>query len=107
LKLVTEDIIEAAAKEMQWPPYAERDERSRRKASRSSAEGGVHSTLQEQSRTLAAIAAQVAKLEELSPALLSIGRILAAVEVHLRNIAHRQGAEPHSESPPNRRQGTG
>jgi general secretion pathway protein A len=107
LKVVTEEIIEAAAKELQWPPYAERDEKSRRKTSRSSAEGGVHSILLEQTRTLSAIASQVAKLEELSPTLVSIGRILAAVEVHLRNIAHRQGAEPQPESPPNRRQGTG
>jgi len=63
--------------------------------------------LREQTQTLVTIAARVRKIEELSPALESIGKSLAAIEMYLRDIAKNQGMEPRPDSAANRRQKTG
>jgi hypothetical protein len=67
-------------------------------------EGGVQGILREQSQLLAAIADQVGKIGGRSPALESIGETLAAIEMHLRNLARRQDVDSRSESA-NRRKG--
>lgn len=84
---ITPQILEAAAKELQWPPYSERVERSRLRVRPVSAEGGVQGILREQAQTLAAIAAQLGTLEKHSPALESIEKSLMAIERHLRNLS--------------------
>jgi hypothetical protein len=70
-------------------------------------EGGVQGILREQSQMLAAIADQVGKIEGRSPALESIGKSLAAIEMHLRNLAQGQGLGPRSDSTANSRQKSG
>jgi general secretion pathway protein A len=102
LTKITPEVVEVAAKELQWLPYAERLERRRLKTTRTP-EGGVAGILREQTHTLAVIADQVRKIEGLGPTLGSIGKILAAIELHLRNLARNQGAEPRAESPPDRK----
>jgi len=87
LKEITPQVLETAARELQWPPYAERVEKNRLKVRPISAEGGVQGILREQAQTLATIAAQLSKLEERTPALESIEKSLAAIEMHLRNLA--------------------
>src|SRR5258706_5502218 len=73
---ITAEVVEAAAKELQWPPHSERIEKRRLNVKRSPVEGGVQGMLREQVQTLAAIAAQASKLEERSPVLESIGKSL-------------------------------
>src|SRR5262245_6308395 len=81
---VTPQIVEMAAKELQWPPHSERVEKTRLRVRPVSAEGGVQGILREQAQVLAAIAANLRKLEERAPALESIEKTLLAIEKHLR-----------------------
>jgi general secretion pathway protein A len=87
---ITAEILESAASELQWAPYAERVDKSRLKIQSGSAETGLERILQEHSRALATIAHQVGRLEEVSPALDSIGKSLKAIEIHLRNLVPKQ-----------------
>ncbi|HMH16562.1 MAG TPA: AAA family ATPase [Burkholderiales bacterium] len=104
---ITAEVVEAAAKELQWPPYAERIDKHRATARRGSSESGVREILQEQSQKLGVIAARVGKIEELSPALESIGKSLAAIEAHLRNLAQSRNVQPRPDSTANPRQKSG
>ena len=83
---VTLDAVESAIKELQWPTYAERLEKHRLATSSTPAEHGVDSGI------IAAIAYQTEKMEQLAPALESIGKSLAAIESHLRDLAQKQDA---------------
>jgi type II secretory pathway predicted ATPase ExeA len=94
----TAEVVEAAAKELQWPPHSERLEKRRLNVKRAPADDAQHGVLHEHTRTLAAIAAQVSKLEERSSVLDSIGRSLAAIEAHLRNLVQNRGAQPRPDS---------
>jgi general secretion pathway protein A len=86
LQDVTPQILETAAKELQWPPHAERVESNRLRVRPVSPEGGVQGILREQTQALAAILAHLGKLEKGSPALESIEKSLIAIERHLRNL---------------------
>lgn len=94
LKEITAGVVEAAAKELQWPLYVDRVEK--RPARRD--EGGVRDLLQEHSDRLAVIAARVGKIEDLSPALDSIGKSLAAIEGYLRSVVQASGLQQHPDS---------
>jgi type II secretory pathway predicted ATPase ExeA len=100
------DLVEAAAKELQWPPYAERVEAHRATAKHESSEGGVRDLLQDQCRKLGMIALRVGKIEELSPALVSIGKTLAAIESQLRTLLQTRNAESQPDSSVDRKQRT-
>jgi general secretion pathway protein A len=104
---ISVDVVEAAAKELQWPPYADRIDKQRSATRSVPSEGGVHEILQEQSQKLALIAARVDKIEELSSALDSIRKRLAEIELHLRNLARGQGFGARSESVATPRQSSG
>jgi len=104
---ITAEVVEAAAKELQWPPHSERIEKRRLKMKRGPVEGGVQGILREQSQTLAAIAAVVSKLEERSPVMESIGKSLAAIETHLRNLVQSRSVQPRQDSTADRKQGSG
>jgi general secretion pathway protein A len=104
---ITAEVVEAAAKELQWPPHSERIEKRRLNVKRGPVEGGLQGILREQVQTLAAIAAQVSKLEGRSPALESIGKSLAAIEAHLRNLIQNRSAQPRPDSAANPRQKSG
>jgi general secretion pathway protein A len=95
---ITAEVVEAAAKELQWPLYSERIDKQRTTTRREPNEDEVREILQEQSQKLAAIAARIGKIEELSLALDSIGSRLAAIELHLRNRAPGQATGARSES---------
>jgi hypothetical protein len=103
---ITADVIEAAAQELQWPPYSERVDKRRLQSSRGP-EGGVHAMLRQQVETLTRIAQHSSSLEDLSPALASIRKDLAAIETHLRALADRPGTQPQPGSAADRRQKTG
>jgi type II secretory pathway predicted ATPase ExeA len=103
LSEITTDIVETAAKELQWPYYAQRVDKQPPKTPR----GGVQGTLREHSQALAAIAAQVSKLEQMSPALESIGKRLEVIEAQLRNLARSHSVQPRQDSTANRRQRSG
>jgi hypothetical protein len=107
LPAITSEVVEAAAKELQWESYAARVDKQRMRATPVSNEGGVRGLLQEQAQKLGVIADRVGKIEELSPALQSIERSLAAIESHLRNLARGQGMGPRSDSAANPRQKSG
>jgi type II secretory pathway predicted ATPase ExeA len=83
---VTPQVVETAARELQWPSYSERVEKSRLRTRPVSAEGGVQGILREQAQALATIAANLRKLEERAPALESIEKTLMAIEKHLRGV---------------------
>ena len=63
--------------------------------------------LSEQSRSLATIAEQAGKLEDLLPLLASIRASLAAIETLLRDLAQSRAGDPNSEAPSSRRKSTG
>ncbi|MGC2518192.1 MAG: AAA family ATPase [Burkholderiales bacterium] len=103
---ITAEVVESAAKELQWSPYAERiDKHPTTRRERN--EDGVRELLQELSEKLAVIAARVGKIEELSPALESIGKSLAAIEAHLRNLVQSHSVQPPPDSTAYRRQKSG
>ncbi|MGB7541243.1 MAG: AAA family ATPase [Burkholderiales bacterium] len=106
VSVITPEVVEAAVKELQWQSYTERFERRRLKAAQVQAEGGTRAYLREQSQMLAAITDQVAKLDELSPSLQSIGKSLAAIENYLRNLVQKQDEKSQPDSSANRRQKT-
>jgi type II secretory pathway predicted ATPase ExeA len=96
LTAITGELVEAAAKELQW------------RVARWTGDGGLRDLLQEQTERLGVIASRVGKIEELSPALESIGKSLAAIETHLRNLARGQAqSAPRVEPAPNPRQRSG
>src|SRR5258708_40235213 len=72
LPRITAKVVEAAAAELQWPSYSERVSQRRQKVAPSLFDGGLHEVLSEQSRSLATIAEQVGKLEDLLPILAAI-----------------------------------
>jgi general secretion pathway protein A len=90
---VTLEVMAAAIQELQWPSYTERIEKHRLKAPSIPAETGMLEILRGQSGALAAIAGQAEKIEHLAPALESIGKSLAAIEIHLRDLAKKQSAD--------------
>ena len=96
LPKVTAEVVEAAATELQWPPYSERVDRRRHKIAQRPIDSRLHDVLSEQSRSLATIAAQVGKLDDLSPVLASIRMSLAAIEAALRDFVQSQAGEPQS-----------
>jgi type II secretory pathway predicted ATPase ExeA len=107
LKEVTAQVVETAAKELQWPPHSERVEKNRLKVRPVSAEGGVQGILREQAQVLATIATQLSKLEERTPALGAIDKTLMAIERHLRNLVQTQKQEPEQQQVPPRQQRSG
>jgi type II secretory pathway predicted ATPase ExeA len=107
LPKITAEVVEAAAKELQWSPHSERIEKRRLNMKRGPVEGGMQEILREQSQTLAAIAAQVSRLEERSPVLESIGKSLAAIEMHLRNLVQSRSVQPRPDSTDDRQQKSG
>jgi len=104
---ITPEVIEVAAKELQWTPYSERIEKSQSRARGEQVAGGVQAILREQARSLAAISAQVGKLEDRSLALESIGRSLAAIERHLQNLLQGPKVQPGPDSIPDRQRKSG
>jgi hypothetical protein len=107
LKEVTAQVVETAAKELQWPPHSERVEKNRLKVRPVSAEGGVQGILREQAQVLATIATQLSKLEERTPALGAIDKTLMAIERHLRNLVQTHKQEPEQQQVPPRQQRSG
>src|SRR6267143_829366 len=107
LPRVTAKVVEAAASELQWPSYSERVDKRRQKMAPGPVDSRPQDVLSEQSRSLATIAEQVGKLEDLLPLLASIGASLAAIETLLREFAQSRAGDPNSEAPSNRRKSTG
>ena len=107
LPRVTAKVVEAAASELQWPSYSERVGKRRQKMAPGPVDNGLQGVLSEQSRSLATIAAQVVKLEDLPPILASIQMSLAAIETSLRDLVQSQAGDPNSGSASNRRKSTG
>lgn len=103
---ITVDVLQTALAELQWPAYSERVEKRRVQTSRGP-EGGVHAMLRQQVETLSKIAQNSSGLEDLSPALTAIKKVLASIELHLRELASRPGSQPGSSSTPDRRQKSG
>jgi hypothetical protein len=100
-------VVEAAASELQWPSYTERVDKRRQKMAPSPVDSRLQDVLSEQSRSLATIAEQVGKLEDLPPILASIRMSLAAIETSLRDLVQSQAGDPNSGSASNRRKSTG
>ena len=107
LREVTPQIMEAAAKELQWPVHTERVEKNRSKVRPVSPEGGVQGILRDQAHTLATIAAQLGALEKRAPALESIEKTLMAIEKHLRNLSQSGKVESVPEQVPGRHKMSG
>ena len=97
LPRVTAKVVEAAASELQWPSYSERVDKRRQKMAPGPVDDRLQDVLSEQSRSLATIAEQVGKLEELLPVLASIGTSLAAIEIHLRNQFEHKDVDRRAE----------
>jgi len=104
---VTPQILETAARELQWPPHSERIESNRLRVRPVSPEGGVQGILREQLQTLAAIAAQLGKVEKRNPTLESIEKSLIAIERHLRNLSASNKVEAGPDHTANRQQRSG
>jgi predicted transcriptional regulator len=63
--------------------------------------------LREQSQVLSAIAAQLTKIEERSPVLESIGRSLAAIEKHMRDLIQSRSVQSGPDSAADRQRKSG
>jgi general secretion pathway protein A len=107
LPKVTRKVVEVAANELQWPSYSERVDKRRQKQALLPADSGLEGAMSEQARSLAAISAQIGKLEDLSSILTSIKLSLDAIETSVRTLAKDQTAERPAEPISNRRKGTG
>jgi len=107
LPQVTPEVMESAINELQWPSYAERIEKHRLERPSIPSENGMLEILREQSGALAVIAGQAEKMEQVAPALESIGKSLAAIEAHLRNLAQKPGADLRLEPTVDLRKKTG
>ena len=107
LPRVTAKVVEAAASELQWPSYSERVDKRRQKMAPSPVDSRPQDVLSEQSRSLATIAEQVGKLEDLPPILASIRMSLAAIETSLRDLVQSRTGDPNSKAPSDRRKSTG
>jgi hypothetical protein len=97
LPRVTAKVVEAAASELQWPSYSERVDKRRQKMAPGPVDNRLQDVLSEQSRSLATIAEQLGKLEDLMPTLASIRTSLAAIETHLRNLFERKDVDRRAE----------
>jgi type II secretory pathway predicted ATPase ExeA len=104
---VTTSVVEAAVKELQWPTYAERVEKNRFRMKEVTPESGMRGILREQSQVLSAIAAQLTKIEERSPVLESIGRSLAAIEKHMRDLIQSRSVQSGPDSAADRQRKSG
>src|SRR6266513_2241461 len=96
LRKIAASVVEAAAGELQWPPYAERVNQRRQNLAPSPFDSGLHDVLSEHSRSLATIAEQAGKLEDLLPMLASIRTSLAAIETSLRELVQSRAGDPNS-----------
>ena len=107
LPKITAEVVKAAVKELQWPPYVERIEKRGPKTTRIPTENGVSEILSEQTRVLAVVVERVSRLEELSLALDSIGKRLTAIERHLPDLVLNPRVELRSDSATNPPKKTG
>jgi type II secretory pathway predicted ATPase ExeA len=107
LSEITTEIVETAARELQWPHYAQRVDKRRQKTTRRAVDGGVQEILREHTRALAAIAARIGRLEALVPALDSIGKRLEAIETQVRNLMQSRSVQSRSDSTADRKHGSG
>ena len=89
LNQATAEVLETAAKELQWPSFSERVERRRLKATSRPTESDA--TFDRRGESLAAIADGLKRLDERSAVLESIGKSLMLIERILRE--HAQGGE--------------
>jgi general secretion pathway protein A len=92
VQTITQDVMDSAIKELHWPTYEERKKKLRLKAPARASDKKTLEALREQSGALAEIAGQINKMDRFVPALESIGRSLAAIEILLQDLAQKQGA---------------
>lgn len=107
LSEITTEVVEMAAKELQWPHYAQRVDKRRPKKTPDTVDGGVQGILREHTQALAAIAARIGRLEALVPALESIGKRLESIETQVRNLTQSRSAQARPDSAADRRQKSG
>ena len=105
LQQATAEVVETAAKELQWPSYAERVEKRRMRLTASAAEGNAATGLRDES--LAAIAELAQRFEERSAVLESIARSLTLIETHLRERVLSDATEAQPDPAAKRRQVVG
>ncbi len=103
---ITAEVVEEAVKELQWPEYAQRADKRRVNATPGVVDARVQATLREHAQTLAALAAQVGRLEKLAPTLESIAKRLEAIETHVRNLTRARGAQARPDPTVERRRGS-
>src|SRR5216117_95597 len=96
LQKIAAKVVEAAAGELQWPPYGERVNQRRQNLAPSPFDSRLHDVLSEQARSLATIAEQAGKLEDLLPMLASIRVSLAAIDTSLRDLVQNRAGDPNS-----------
>jgi len=105
LQEATPEVVETAAKELQWPSFAERVEKRRLKTTPRPAEGEATLDLREES--LAAIAERVRRLEDHSTTFESISKSLAAIETHLRKLVQSHSVQLRPDSTADRQKKSG
>ena len=82
---VTAGVMDAAVKELQWPPYGKRRAKVRDQRARA-LDPGLQSALREYAQALARISNQLEKLDDLGPAMVSVNSSLAAIELYMRRL---------------------
>lgn len=105
LQQCTAEVVETAAKELQWPSFAERIEKRRLKRTPSPVEDKAALALRDE--PLAAIAEWARRLEERSIVFDSIARSLTLIEMHLRRLHQSESVAKQIEAAAKHRQGTG
>jgi len=105
LQQATAEVVETAAKELQWPLFSTRIERRQLKSTPGPAEGKEAAQLRDE--TLAAIAEGARRLEERAIVFESIATSLTAIEMHLRGLAQGDSAVKPLDAAVKRRLGSG
>lgn len=93
---VSAEVVETAAKELQWPTFSERVEARRLKATSHTSE--TITSLGVRNDSLAAIAETVKRLDERSAVFESIAKSLALIETYLRDLVQRRDGQPRASS---------
>jgi hypothetical protein len=92
--MVTAEVMQTAVEELQWTPYAKRVKK-RRAPGLSGVDPAMQTALRDYSHALGRISGQLERLDDLSPALVSITSSLAAIELYLRQLTQaRRQDEP-------------
>jgi len=86
-RVVSAEVLMEAVDELQWPPFAKRGGRRRRRMNSPGIGTEIQADIREQGKTLKGISTRLESLDELVPTLGALRNSLRAIEGYLRRLA--------------------